>query len=132
MNADDLYFEGLDLFAEEDWRGAIEKFEAAAKADPTYVDAYHGIARASFEAREADPELLDHAIEAAKKITELEPGDVTAYATLSQCYVWKGDKDTAEYWGNKARVAGWKDQLRDDKRRREGTHDPKEDERKLL
>ncbi len=131
MDADDLYFEGLDCFAEEDWRGAIEKFEAAAALDPDYVDAYHGIARASFEGREADPGLLDVAIEAAKKIVALEPGDVTAYATLSQCYVFKGDKDTAEFWGNKARVAGWKDQLKDDKRRREGKVDPKEDERKL-
>lgn len=131
MDADDLYFEGLDRFAEEDWRGAIERFKAAAAVDPSYVDAYHGIARASFEAREEDPDLLDDAIEAAKKVVELEPGDVTAYSTLSQCYVWKGDKDTAEFWGNKARVAGWKDQLIEDKLRRDGRIDPKKDERKL-
>lgn len=132
MSADDLYFEGLDRFAEQDWRGAIEKFKAAAAADAEYVDAYHGIARASFEGREDDPALLDDAIEAAKKIIELTPGDVTAYSTLSQCYVWKGDKDTAEFWGNKARVAGWKDQLREDKQRREGKIDPAEDDRKLV
>ena len=131
MDADDLYFEGLDRFAEEDWQGAIERFKAAAEVDPDYVDAYHGIARASFEGREADPALLDDAIVAAKRIIELTPGDVTAYSTLSQCYVWKGDKDTAEFWGNKARIAGWKDQLTDDKRRREGRVDPKTEERKL-
>ncbi len=132
MTPDALYFEGLARFAEEDWRGAIERFKAAAEVDPEYVDAYHGIARACFEGREDDMTLLDDAIEAAKKIVDLTPGDVTAYSTLSQCYVWKGDKDTAEYEGNKARVAGWKDQLKEDKARREGRVDPSEDERKLL
>ncbi len=118
--AEDLYFDGLDCFAEEDWAGAIDRFQRAAEADPTYMDAYHGIARACFEAREADPSFLDLAIEAAKKIVEFEPDDVTAYSTLSQCYVWKGDKETAEMWGGKARVAGWKQQLKRDKKRRLG------------
>ncbi|MCO4770546.1 MAG: hypothetical protein KDA24_11000 [Deltaproteobacteria bacterium] len=132
MDAEDLYFEGLDLFAEQKWPAAVAKFKESAAADATYVDAYHGIARACFEAREDDDSLLDEAIAAALKIVELTPGDVTGYSTLSQCYVWKGDKDTAEHWGNKARVAGWKDQLTDDKRRRDGRHDPSEDEKKLI
>ncbi len=117
---DDLYMEGLDRFADEDWHGAVEWFEKTVAAAPDYVDAYHGIARACFEARETDPELLDKAIEAATKVTELAPDDVTAYSTLSQCYVFKGDKDTAEEWGAKARVAGWKQQLVRDKKKREG------------
>ena len=53
-------------------------------------------------------------------MTELDPNDVTAYSTLSQCYVFKGDKDTAEEWGAKARVAGWKQQLVRDKKKRDG------------
>jgi len=116
-DADDLYMEGLDLFAEEKWEEAVAAFRKTLAVDSEYVDAYHGIARACFEAREHNPDLLDEAIEAAKKIVELEPDDVTAYSTLSQIYVWKGDKDTAEMWGAKARVAGWKDQLRADKSR---------------
>ena len=62
-----------------------------------------------------DPSLLDVAVKAALKIVDLDPDDVTAYSTLSQIYVWKGDKDTAEHWGGKARVAGWKQQLKRDK-----------------
>ena len=131
MDAEDLYFEGLDLFAERQWRAAVNKFKESASADPSYVDAYHGIARACFEAREEDEDLLDEAIQAALKIVELSPDDVTGYSTLSQCYVWKGDKDTAEHWGNKARIAGWKDQLRDDKRKREGRQDAAEEAKKL-
>ncbi len=132
MDAEDLYFEGLDLFAEQDWAGAVGKFKASASADPEYVDAYHGIARACFEGREEDPALLDSAIEAALKIVELTPEDVTGYSTLSQCYVWKGDKDTAEHWGNKARIAGWKDQLREDKAKREGRVDDAAEGKKLV
>ena len=122
---DDLYMEGLDLFAEEKWREAVELFREVTRLDPSYLDAYHGIARACFEGREQSPELLDEAIAAALKIVELDPDDVTAYSTLSQIYVWKGDQDTAEEWGAKARVAGWKDQLRSDKNRgRPGFKEP--------
>jgi tetratricopeptide (TPR) repeat protein len=116
---DDLYMEGLDRFAEEDYPGAVEWFEKALAVDPEYIDAYHGIARACFEARVTRPELLDKAIAAAIRATELDPDDVTAYSTLSQCYVFKGDKDTAEEWGAKARVAGWKQQIVRDKKKRE-------------
>ncbi len=115
-DADDFYMEALDMFAEERWQDALALFRRALEVDPEYLDAYHGIARACFEARELAPELLDEAIEAALKIVELDPDDVTAYSTLSQIYVWKDDKDTAEMWGAKARVAGWKDQLRADKK----------------
>jgi len=131
MDAEDLYFDGLDLFAEQDWRGAVAKFKESAAADPTYVDAFHGIARACFEGREEDVALLQDAIVAAKQIVELTPGDVTGYSTLSQIYVWLGDKDTAEFWGNKARVAGWKDQLREEKHRNEGKISAEDDAKKL-
>lgn len=115
VEVDDLYMEALDLFAEEKYSQAVEVFQKVASADPSYIDAYHGIARACFEGREQEPALLETAIEAAEKIVELDPDDVTAYSTLSQIYVWKGDKDTAEMWGGKARVAGWKQQLKSDK-----------------
>jgi tetratricopeptide (TPR) repeat protein len=116
LSADDLYMEGLDRFADEDWEGALGLFRRAVEADPACVDAWHGIARACFECRESRPDLLEEAIEAAKKVVGIDPDDVTAYSTLSQCYVWKGDKDTAEHWGGKARVAGWKQQLKRDKK----------------
>ena len=70
MDLDELYMEGLDLFADEDYRGAVAAFRQVTDRDPTYVDAWHGIARASFEARESGPGLLDEAILAATKIVE--------------------------------------------------------------
>ena len=126
-DVDDLYMEGLDLFADEDYRGAVAAFRKVTDIEPTYIDAWHGIARASFEARETDPALLDDAIYAATKAVELDPDDVTAYSTLSQVYVFKGDKDTAEHWGGKARLAGWKQQLTRDKKKRTGGLDDEPD-----
>jgi tetratricopeptide (TPR) repeat protein len=117
---DDLYMEGLDRFAEEDYVGAIGWFRKAADLDSGYVDAWHGIARAAFEARETSPELLDIAIDATHRILDLDPDDVTAYSTLSQIYVFKGDQLNAEMWGGKARIAGWKQQLLNDKKKRSG------------
>lgn len=119
-DVDDLYMEGLDRFADEDYAGAIEWFRKATRADPAYADAWHGIARAAFEARESDPELLDVAIDATHRILDLDPDDVTAYSTLSQIYVFKGDQLNAEMWGGKARIAGWKQQLLRDKKKRAG------------
>jgi len=125
-DADDLYMEGLDLFADEEWQQAVVAFRKVIEIDPEYLDAYHGIARACFEGREIAPELLDEGIAAALKIVEREPDDVTAYSTLSQIYVWKGDQETAEMWGGKARVAGWKEQLRSDKKRGSPGHEEPE------
>lgn len=118
--ADDLYMEGLDRFAEEDWLGAISIFRRAVAADPRCTDAWHGIARAAFEAREQDAGMLDVAIDAAHRILDVDPDDVAACSTLSQVYVWKGDQMNAEMWGGKARIAGWKQQLLDDARRKRG------------
>ncbi len=128
-DVDELYMEGLDRFAEEDYAGAIEWFRKVTAIDADYVDAWHGIARACFEGRDRDSSLLDVGIEAALRIVELSPEDVTGYSTLSQLYVWKGDKDTAEHWGGKARVAGWKDQLvRDKAKRAAGSKSSSKDE----
>lgn len=115
-DAESLYMDGLDRFAEGDWLGALEYFRKACALDPSQIDAWHGVARACFEARETHPALMDEGIAAAVRASELDPDDVTAYSTLSQFYVMKGDKDTAEHWGGKARVAGWKQQLKRDKK----------------
>lgn len=101
----------MDLFTQRRFDEAAAEFRKALEIDPSFTLALHGLARAQFEARD-----LDAAIETAKRIAELDPDDVTAYSTLSQCYVHKEDKEAAEHWGAKARMAGWKHQLRQDKK----------------
>jgi len=59
-----------------------------------------------------DLERLDEAIEAAKKITEIDPDDVLAHTSLSVLYQKKGMVPEAEAEANVARVLGWKQQLK--------------------
>jgi Tfp pilus assembly protein PilF len=48
----------------------------------------------------------------AQQITELDPDDVLAHTSLSVLYQKKGMIPEAEAEGAKARVLGWKQQLK--------------------
>jgi Flp pilus assembly protein TadD len=67
----------------------------------------HGMSRAL-----QDLDRLDAAIEVAKRISEIDPDDVLAHTSLSVLYQRKGMIAEAEAEGNKARVLGWKQQLK--------------------
>ena len=70
----------------------------------------HGLARAY-----QDAEQYDKAIAVAHRITELDPDDVLAHTSLSILYQRKGMVPEAEAEANKARVLGWKQQLKQGK-----------------
>jgi len=55
---------------------------------------------------------LDEAIVVATRITEIDPDDVLAHTSLSVLYQKKGMIPEAEAEGNKARILGWKQQLK--------------------
>ena len=105
--AEDYYYAALDLFADGQREAAIAKYNEALQADPTYTEAMHGMARAL-----QDLNRLDEAINVAKRIAELDPDDVLAHTSLSVLYQKKGMIPEAEEEGNKARVLGWKQQLK--------------------
>jgi Flp pilus assembly protein TadD len=52
------------------------------------------------------------AITVEKRIAELDPVDVLAYTSLSVIYQKKGMIPEAEAEANKARILGWKQQLK--------------------
>ncbi|GIW42210.1 MAG: hypothetical protein KatS3mg076_2787 [Candidatus Binatia bacterium] len=104
---EDLYNRAVDLVAEDRLDEAIELYRRAIALDEKYVDAWHGLAMAL-----AEKELFDEAIEAGKKLLELDPDDPLAYTNLSRFYQAKGDIEEAEAWAAKARVLDWKRQLR--------------------
>ena len=52
------------------------------------------------------------ALAVAKRIAELDPDDVLAYTSLSVLYQKKGMIPEAEAEANKARILGWKQQLK--------------------
>jgi tetratricopeptide (TPR) repeat protein len=113
QQAEDSYYSALDHYAEGRLREAIADYNAAIASDPTFVDALHGLARAY-----QDSEEYDLAIEVANRIVELDPDDVLAHTSLSILYQRKGMVPEAEAEGAKARVLGWKQQLKQSKTQR--------------
>ena len=107
QKAEDLYYSALDLMAEGQLEPALTLYRESLEADPTFTEALHGLARAL-----KDLERFDEAIEVAKKIAEIDPEDVLAHTSLSVLYQKKGMIPEAEAEGAKARVLGWKQQLK--------------------
>lgn len=110
QTAEDHYFSALDHYAEGDHDQAIAEYEAAIAADSSFLDAMHGLARVY-----QDTEQFDKAIAVASRITELDPDDVLAHTSLSILYQRKGLVPEAEAEANKARILGWKQQLKQGK-----------------
>jgi len=107
QKAEDHYYTALDLTAEGAAEQALGEYEKSLAADPTFTEAMHGMARAL-----QDLNRLDEAIAVAKRIAELDPDDVLAHTSLSMLYQKKGMIPEAEAEGNKARILGWKQQLK--------------------
>lgn len=110
MTAEDHYYAGIDLFGEGKMDEAIAEYNRALELDPKFTDALHGLAQA-YHARED----FDRTIEAARRILELDPEDILAWTTISRAYQRKGMVPEAEEAGNKARILGWKQQLKEQK-----------------
>ena len=107
QKAEDHYYAALDLVSEGDQERAVSEYQQSLKADPTFTEAMHGLARAL-----QNLDRLDEAIAVANRIAELDPDDVLAHTSLSVLYQKKGMIPEAEAEGNKARVLGWKQQLK--------------------
>lgn len=105
--AEDHYYAALDLMAEGKLEEAVSRYREALAVDPSFTEAMHGLARAL-----QDLQRYDEAIEVAKKIAELDADDVLAHTSLSVLYQKKGMIAEAEAEGAKARVLGWKQQLK--------------------
>lgn len=105
--AEDHYYCALDHYAEGRHAEAIIEYEAAIAEDGSFLDAMHGLARVL-----QDTEQYDKAITIAARIAELDADDVLAHTSLSILYQRKGMVPEAEAEAAKARVLGWKQQLK--------------------
>ncbi len=105
--AEDHYYCALDHYAEGRFADAVAEYEAAIAADGSFLDAMHGLARVY-----QDTEQYDKAIAVAGRIAKLDPDDVLAHTSLSILYQRKGMVPEAEAEAAKARVLGWKQQLK--------------------
>ncbi|MFZ0805831.1 MAG: tetratricopeptide repeat protein [Candidatus Sulfotelmatobacter sp.] len=107
QKAEDHYYAALDLMAEGHLEQAVSAYLESVTVDPTFTEAMHGLARAL-----QDLQRYDEAIAVAQQITEIDPDDVLAHTSLSVLYQKKGMISEAEAEGAKARVLGWKQQLK--------------------
>ena len=109
QKAEEHYYAALDLVMEGQAERALAAYQQSLDADPTFTEAMHGMTRAL-----QDLGRLDEAIAVAQRIAELDPDDVLAHTSLSVLYQKKGMIAEAEAEGNRARVLGWKQQLKKD------------------
>ncbi len=107
QKAEERYYAALDLMAEGKLEEAVRAYRESVSADPAFTEAMHGLARAL-----QDLQRYDEAIAIAQRIAELDPDDVLAHTSLSVLYQKKGMIPEAEAEGAKARVLGWKQQLK--------------------
>ena len=104
--AEALYYAALDALAEGRPAAAADSFRAALAADPTFLDARHGLIRAL-----QDAGAYDEGLAAARALAEQAPDDVLAYTALSILYQHKGMIPEAEEAATRAKLLGWKQQL---------------------
>jgi len=107
QQAEDHYYAALDLVSEGEKERALVEYGKSLSVDPEFTEAMHGMARCL-----QDLNRLDEAISVAKRIAELDSDDILAHTSLSVLYQKKGMIPEAEDEGNKARILGWKQQLK--------------------
>jgi tetratricopeptide (TPR) repeat protein len=109
--AEEHYYAGIDLFGAGRHAEAVLEYSKALELDPQFADALHGLAQAYHAQQD-----FDRTIETAERILALNADDVLAWTTISRAYQRKGMVPEAEAAGSKARVLGWKLQLREQKK----------------
>lgn len=108
MLAEELYDAAIERMAEGNLRAAIEGFRASLAADAGFRDAVHGLIHALKNTGE-----LDEAIRVTRELIATDPDDVLAYTSLSILYQHQGKITEAEAAGVRAKLLGWKQQLRE-------------------
>ncbi len=86
---------------------AIAKLGQAVELAPGSFEAWHALAEVNFSVQRFDAALV-----AAERAHALRPDDIFINTSLSRIWMEKGDKTQAEHFGTRARVLGWKDQLK--------------------
>ena len=88
-------------------RAAIDKLTTLASEDSRIFGVWHALTEIYFA--EGDN---DAALQAAERAHGIDSEDIHINISLSRIWVELGDKDKAEQFGAKARMLGWKDELK--------------------
>jgi Flp pilus assembly protein TadD len=102
-----IFDAGLECMAEGNALQAVELFEKVLVERPNDVEAVHGLIRALVDAGR-----VDDALARTQQLIECEPDDVLAVTRLSMIYQQKGMIAEAEAAAARAKILGWKMELR--------------------
>lgn len=108
--AHQLYYDALDLLADGHPADAAALLRTALALDGGFLDGWHALTRALQDAGE-----LDEAVAAVQRLIALDPEDVLAHTRLSILYQARGMVAEAEQEATRAKLLGWKQQLRQTK-----------------
>jgi predicted Zn-dependent protease len=108
MNPQQLVDEATFEFTMGNAEAALKMLEEAIRKDPACFAAWHAMAEIQF-----DQDKYDKALEAGQVAVGLKEADVHIHTTLSRIWMELGNKDEAEKHGARARVLGWKEQLKE-------------------
>ncbi len=86
---------------------ALAKLSRATAAAPESFEAWHALSEVNFSLRH-----LDAALAAGERAHALRPSDLFINTTLSRIWMERGDKARAEHFGAQAKIADWKEQLK--------------------
>lgn len=104
---DSLFDAGLQCMADGEASQAAHLFEQVLASRPNDVEAEHGLIRALVDAGR-----VDEALRRTQQLIEREPDDVLAVTRLSMIYQQKGMIAEAEAAAARAKILGWKMELR--------------------
>jgi Flp pilus assembly protein TadD len=104
---DALLEAALDCMVEGDAAGAVERFEQVLAVEPKHPEARHGLVRALEDAGRSDD-----ALRGTEQLIAEDPDDVLAVTRLSMLYQHKGMIAEAEAAAARAKILGWKQELR--------------------
>lgn len=105
--AESHYDRAVDDLALGRFDDAVSGFQAALASDPAYADATHGLIHALKNAGR-----IDEAVDVARSLIAADPDDTLAHTSLSILYQHQGRIPEAEAAAARAKVLGWKHQLR--------------------
>jgi tetratricopeptide (TPR) repeat protein len=107
LTANDLYYDAIEQLANGRAAEAVTSFRAAIEARKDFLDARHGLILALDAAGN-----VEEGIAVALQLIADEPDDVLAYTSLSILYQHAGKVPEAEAASAKAKILGWKHELR--------------------
>jgi Flp pilus assembly protein TadD len=97
----------LDCMVEANAAGAVQRFQQALAIDPRNPEARHGLVRALEDAGRGQ-----EALQVTEALIAEDPEDVLAVTRLSMLYQHQGRIADAEAAAARAKILGWKQELR--------------------